>query len=172
MASVNFHKVTTLPGTLSSDAVYYLTGSAGVAEEFVTSTTGASRQVAPVGTVAPPVVSAATSTAGTSDVRARADHTHGISTLPSTVVATTQTAGDSSTKVATTAFVGTAITGAAGSYGKLASANVWTSSNRFSAVLDAAGSSGTIGQVLASDGSVCTWTTLPAPGTQWLTTAW
>ena len=62
MASVNFHKVTALPGSLSSNAVYYVTGSAGVTEQFVTSTTGTSRQVAPVGTVAPPVVSAATST--------------------------------------------------------------------------------------------------------------
>ena len=78
MASVNFHKVTTLPATLNADSVYYVTGSAGVTEQIVTSTTGTSRQVAPVGTVAPPVVSAATSTAGTSDVRARADHTHGI----------------------------------------------------------------------------------------------
>lgn len=172
MANVNFHKVTTLPGTLNSDSVYYVTGSAGVVEEFVTSTTGVSRQVAPVGTVAPPVVNAATSTAGTSDVRARADHTHGITTLPSTVVATTQTTGDSSTKVATTAFVGTAITAAAAGYGKLASANVWTSSNKFGAILDSTGSSGTIGQVLASDGNVCTWATLTPPGTQWLTTAW
>jgi hypothetical protein len=105
MTAVSFNKVTSLPGTPINSAIYYLTGSAGVVEEFVTSTTGVTRQVAPVSGVAPPLTTATTSAAGTSDVRARADHSHGLAAIPATTTATTQSAGDSSTLVATTEFV-------------------------------------------------------------------
>jgi hypothetical protein len=105
MTSVSFNKVTALPVTLANSSIYYLATSPGVVEEFVTSTTGATRQVAPVSSVAPPLTTATTSTAGASDVRARADHSHGLAAIPATTTATTQAAGDSSTLVATTAFV-------------------------------------------------------------------
>lgn len=108
MTQVKFNKVTALPGTLDNSSIYYLTGSAGVVEQFVTSTTGSSRQVAPVSSVAPPLTTAVTSAAGSSDVRARADHSHGLAVIPAATTATTQTAGNSSTLVATTAFVTTA----------------------------------------------------------------
>jgi hypothetical protein len=109
MTALSFNKVTALPGTLVNSAIYYVTGSAGVVEEIVTSTTGTTRQVAPVSSVAPPLTTATTSTAGASDVRARADHSHGLAAIPATTTATTQTAGDSSTLVATTAFVTAAV---------------------------------------------------------------
>jgi hypothetical protein len=105
MTAVSFNKVTSLPVTLANSSIYYLATSAGVVEQFVTSTTGDTRQVAPVGSVAPPLTTATTSTAGTSDARARADHSHGLAAIPATTTATTQSAGDSSTLVATTAFV-------------------------------------------------------------------
>lgn len=110
MTQISFNKVTALPGTLENSAVYYVASATpGVVEEIVTSTTGSVRQVAPIGSVAPPLITATTSTVGTSGVRARADHTHGLEAIPATTTATTQTAGNSSTLVATTAFVMTAV---------------------------------------------------------------
>lgn len=104
MAAIQFHKTNTLPGTLANSSVYFIPGSTGVVEQIITGTTGAARYVAPVGNTTPANI-AATGNAGTSDVRARADHTHGLTSIPSTTTATTQAAGDNSTKVATTAFV-------------------------------------------------------------------
>jgi hypothetical protein len=107
MANVKFHKVTTLPATLEADSIYYVTGvGATTAEEWVVGTTpSVARQVAPLSGTAPPNVSTTTSTIGTSELRARADHTHGLLAIPATTTATTQPVGDNSTKVATTAFV-------------------------------------------------------------------
>jgi len=105
--TVKFHKVTTLPGTLEANSIYYVTGAgATTAEQWVVGTTpSVARQVAPLSGTAPPNVSTTTSTIGTSELRARADHTHGLLAIPATTTATTQPVGDNSTKVATTAFV-------------------------------------------------------------------
>ncbi len=161
MTAVNFNKVTALPGTPGNSAIYYIaSATAGVVEEIVTSTTGTTRQVAPVGSVAPPLITAATSTAGTSDVRARADHTHGLAAIPATTTATTQAAGDSSTLVATTAFVTTA--------GNL-KANI--ASPTFTGVPSApTAAAGTNTTQLATTAFVTT--AVAAAGATWATEAW
>lgn len=104
MALIKFHKVNALPGVIPNSAVLFIPGSAGVVEMFVTSSTGTSRQVSPVSGTAPPAI-ATTGNAGNSDIRARADHTHALTEIPTACTATTQTVGNNTTRVATTAFV-------------------------------------------------------------------
>jgi len=94
-------------------------------------------------------------------------------TLPNGSVATTQTAGDNSTKVATTAFVAAAVGGqdtlaevlaignTTGGTDIAVSAGDDITFTATSAIVDPGGSKGTSGQYLVSTGSTIDWITLP-----------
>ena len=94
-------------------------------------------------------------------------------TLPNGSVATTQTAGDNSTKVATTAFVAAAVGGqdtlaeiltvgnTTGGTDIAVSAGDDITFTATSAIVDPGGSKGTNGQYLVSTGATIDWITLP-----------
>ena len=94
-------------------------------------------------------------------------------TLPNGSVATTQTSGDNSTKVATTAFVAAAVGGqdtlaeiltvgnTTGGTDIAVSAGDDITFTSTSAIVDAGGSKGTNGQYLVSTGATIDWITLP-----------
>ena len=110
MTAVTFAKVTALPATPANSAVYFVpSATAGAVKAYITSSAGVPWEVAPLTTTSPPLVSSAVSLAGSSDDYARADHSHGIGVIPSTATCSTQAVGNSSSALASTAFVMTAV---------------------------------------------------------------
>lgn len=106
MTQISFNKVTALPGTPANSAMYFVpSATTGAVKAYITSSAGAPWEIAPLTSSAPPLVSSAVSLAGSSDSYARADHSHGIGVIPSTATCTTQAVGNSSSAVASTAFV-------------------------------------------------------------------
>lgn len=106
MTAVTFAKVTALPATPANSAMYFVpTATTGTAKAYITSSAGVPWEIAPLTSGAPPLVSSAVSLAGTSDNYARADHSHGIGVIPSTATCSTQAAGNSTSALASTAFV-------------------------------------------------------------------
>ena len=110
MTAVTFAKVTALPATPANSAMYFVpTATTGTSKAYITSSAGVPWEIAPLTSSAPPLVSSAVSLAGSSDNYARADHSHGISVIPATATCSTQAAGNSSSFLASTAFVTAAV---------------------------------------------------------------
>ena len=106
MTAVTFAKVTALPATPANSAMYFVpTATTGTTKAYITSSAGVPWEIAPLATTAPPLVTSAVSLAGSADLYARADHSHGISVIPATATCSTQAAGNSSSFLASTAFV-------------------------------------------------------------------
>lgn len=106
MTQINFNKVTALPATPANSAVYFMpSATTGAVKAYITSSAGVPWEVAPLTTTSPPLVTSATSLAGTSDKYAREDHSHGIGVIPATATCSTQAVGNSSSALASTAFV-------------------------------------------------------------------
>lgn len=106
MTVVTFAKVTALPATPANSAMYFVpTETTGTAKAYITSSAGVPWEIAPLTSIAPPLVSSAVSLVGSSDNYARADHSHGIGVIPATATCSTQAAGNSSSFLASTAFV-------------------------------------------------------------------
>ena len=106
MTAVTFAKVTALPATPANSAMYFVpSATAGAVKAYITSSAGVPWEVAPLTTTSPPLVSSAVSLAGSSDNYARADHSHGIGVIPATATCSTQPVGNSSSALASTAFV-------------------------------------------------------------------
>lgn len=106
MTQISFNKVTSLPATPANSALYFVpTATTGTAKAYITSSAGVPWEIAPLTSSAPPLVSSAVSLAGSSDNYARADHSHGIGVIPATATCTTQAVGNSSSALASTAFV-------------------------------------------------------------------
>lgn len=110
MTVVTFAKVTSLPATPANSAMYFVPSeTTGASKAYITSSAGVPWEIAPLATTAPPLVTSAVSLAGTADLYARADHSHGIGVIPSTATCSTQAAGNSSSALASTAFVMAAV---------------------------------------------------------------
>ena len=106
MTAITFSKSTALPATPANSAVYFVpSATTGAVKAYITSSAGVPWEVAPLTTVAPPLVASAASLAGTSDKYAREDHSHGIGVIPATATCSTQAVGNSSNALASTAFV-------------------------------------------------------------------
>ena len=106
MTAITFSKSTALPATPANSAVYFVpSATTGAVKAYVTSSAGVPWEVAPLTTTSPPLVTSATSLAGTSDKYAREDHSHGIGVIPATATCSTQAVGNSSNALASTAFV-------------------------------------------------------------------
>ena len=106
MTAITFSKSTALPATPANSAVYFVpSATSGAVKAYVTSSAGVPWEVAPMATTAPPLVTSAVSLAGSADLYARADHSHGISVIPATATCSTQAAGNSSSFLASTGFV-------------------------------------------------------------------
>lgn len=110
MTQISFNKVTALPATPANSAMYFVpTETTGTAKAYITSIAGVPWEIAPLTSSAPPMVSSAVSLAGSSDNYARADHSHGIGVIPATATCSTQAVGNSSSALASTAFVMAAV---------------------------------------------------------------
>lgn len=106
MTQISFNKVTALPATPANSAMYFVpSATVGASKAYITSSAGVPWEIAPLTTTAPPLVTSAVSLAGSADMYARADHSHGISVIPSTATCSTQAVGNSSSALASTAFV-------------------------------------------------------------------